>query len=189
MVLALYLVIQCMGIRMNNIVLIGMMGSGKSTIAKALKKEIGFDIYDMDFEIEKAQKTTINDIFKKHGESYFRKLENIMCQQMLLNRTVISTGGGIVLNPENIRLLKKMGRVVYLKGSVEVLYKRLMKQTENRPLLDPEQLKKQLEDLLVFRESLYEKSADVIIPIGDLSIDAVTREIIDNLIELGYKFE
>lgn len=173
---------------MSNIILVGMMGSGKSTIAKRLESLLTYDIFDMDHEIEKANHLSIPQIFDQYGQEYFRDLEHKMCQSLDLDKTLISTGGGVVLNDANVSALKKLGTIIYLKANVEVLFNRLQDETGHRPLLDQKALLKQLEDLMENRKDLYEAAADVIVDINHISLEDLGQEIIKNLKEIGYKF-
>lgn len=159
----------------NNIILIGMMGSGKSTIGKLLADLLRFDFVDLDEFIEKNEAMTISDIFAKQGEDYFRKLEADVAKEFsYLDRTVISTGGGIVKNETNIATLKKAGRVFYLSAPANVLYKRI-KGDNARPLLrTAEEFAKILEE----RENSYK--------LADFTVDATKspQEIAQEIIEI-----
>lgn len=173
---------------MNNIILIGMMGSGKSTIAKALRVKLAYDVFDTDDAIEKKTGNTISEIFKAKGEVYFRQLENTMCKGLGLHNNIISTGGGIILNSENVKLLKEKGPIIYLSGTIDTLLNRLINETENRPLISKNELQQQLTNILNNRKELYENAADIIVKIDDKDIDTISNEIIMNLREIGYKF-
>ncbi len=173
---------------MTNIILIGMMGSGKSTLSHQLSVKTGFQVIDTDDLIEKEEELTIKDIFTLHGEPYFRKLEYTFLKSNVFANNIISTGGGMILSEENCTLLRKNGKVIYLKGSIETLYNRLTTQTENRPLLDKVELKNQLISLLDFRENIYESTADVVVCIDGKSSEDICREIYTILREMDYKF-
>lgn len=119
----------------NNIILIGMMGSGKTTVGKVLADVLGFNFIDLDEFIVQSEGTEIADIFARHGEGYFRKLESDALQALEgYQDAVISTGGGIIKNEANIALLKKIGAVIYLCAPADVLYERI-KGDAGRPLL------------------------------------------------------
>lgn len=167
---------------MNNITLIGMMGSGKSTIAKELKDIYEYDIIDTDSSIEKEQNMTISDIFKEMGEEYFRKLEYDFISNISASENhIISTGGGIVLNPLNVVNLKKISTVVYLKGTCETLISRLTDETEKRPLLQKDKLRKNLEIMLNDRSDLYENASDLTINIEGKDVSQIALEIYKRL--------
>jgi shikimate kinase len=141
---------------MKNIYLIGMMGSGKTTTGQALAKLFALKFVDVDDLIVERAHQSINDIFKKQGEPYFRKLESeILHEVSMRSSQVASTGGGIVLMPENVEQMKKTGTVIYLKTSLEVLWERVKDKTD-RPLLKTRKPQKTLADLLRDRSFLYE---------------------------------
>lgn len=147
----------------NNIVLIGMMGAGKSTIGAELAKYLkNYTLIDMDFEIEKRQNTKISEIFKNHGEAYFRELETNLIKELYKKENqIISTGGGVFEKEENRKLLKELGTVFYLKASAEKLFDRIKDQT-HRPLLQQGFGAEKIKTILENREVNYEK-ADIII--------------------------
>ena len=143
----------------KNIVLIGMSGAGKTTIGKALSYKLKKAFLDIDSFVEKKEGLTVAEIFEKAGEKYFRKLETETCEYISKNykNTVISTGGGIILNPENMIYLKQTGKVIYINRSAESILKTL--NAEKRPLLknNPDKLYKMYEE----RHPLYLKYADI----------------------------
>lgn len=146
-----------------NIVLIGMMGAGKTYIGSKLSKLVAhFTYVDTDEEIEKETGLTISEIFEKYSENYFRKLEADMIKKISQKRNqVISIGGGAFENPENIKVLKQNGIVFYLKAPPEELFNRI-KNSTNRPLLNEDFSPKNIEKLALKREKNYFK-ADFII--------------------------
>lgn len=119
----------------KNIVLIGMMGAGKSTIGHLLDEKLHDFLYlDIDKEIEKLAQKHIPEIFARYGESHFRQLEHDMIEKYSnYHNQVISTGGGVVENPDNIKLLKKNGVVFYLKASADELYSRGEQSSSRQP--------------------------------------------------------
>ena len=146
----------------KNICFIGLMGSGKSVIAKELSKLLKYDFYDSDQEIEKTVGDNISDIFLKKGEKFFREIEEKICIKLLsLNNSIISLGGGSITNPKIREQIKKNSYSIYLKVEVEILLKRLAKSTR-RPLLIGQNKKKVLEKLYNERKVYYNK-ADLII--------------------------
>ena len=144
---------------MNNIILIGMSGSGKTTIGKALSYKLKKAFLDIDSFIESKEGMTVSEIFEKAGEIHFRKLEKEACEYISKNyeNTIISTGGGVVLNYENMQYLKQAGRVIYINRTVESILRTL--NSEKRPLLknDPDRLYEMYKE----RHTLYLKYADI----------------------------
>ena len=134
------------------IFLVGMMGSGKSTIGKHLSRVLGFEFVDMDEEIERAEGKRIEDIFKQHGEGYFRVLEKRLLKKILKRsgNMVVATGGGVVLDPENRKALKDH-KTIFLMVDPGELLKRVRR--DNRPLLSGG--KKKIFEIWKKRESLY----------------------------------
>ena len=152
----------------DNIALIGFMGSGKTTVGKLLAKTMDMKFVDIDKVIEAQEKKSINDIFQKKGQIYFRDLEReVISQESLKNDCVIATGGGSILDNENIKRLKETSFIVFLNASIECLYLRL-KDNSTRPILNGvEDKKKLIEELLEKRKFLYQISADYIIDINE----------------------
>lgn len=148
----------------QNIVLIGYMGSGKTTIGKKAARALNYSFYDTDECIEEEEGCSISELFSSRGEEYFRKKETETLQKLLLdsNKYVIATGGGIVKNNENIALLKQIGIVVYLKCSVDKLLPRLRGDSK-RPLLAEGCLEEKVAKMVAERNPLYETAADVIL--------------------------
>ena len=146
----------------KNIVLCGFMGSGKSTIGKLTAEKLGARFIDTDAYIEKRENMTISEIFKVHGEEYFRNLELEVCNELSeMTKTVISTGGGTMLRDENVKALKKNGIVFLLNVSPNVVLTRLNNDT-SRPLLMRPDKKKAVTELLSNRLPLYNRAADYI---------------------------
>ena len=152
----------------DNIALIGFMGSGKTTVGKLLAKTMDMKFVDIDKVIESQEKKSINDIFQKKGQIYFRDLEReVISQESLKNDCVIATGGGSILDNENIKRLKETSFIVFLNANIECLYLRL-KDNTTRPILnDVEDKKKVIEELLEKRKFFYQISADYIIDINE----------------------
>ena len=119
----------------NQIYLVGSMGSGKSTVGRLLAKRMGLPYFDLDKLIENQEKMSITDIFQKHNEKYFRDLESVTLEQYSQESNfVISTGGGCVLRDQNLYILRK-GLVIYLKISIETQFERV-RNRKHRPLLN-----------------------------------------------------
>ncbi len=147
----------------HNIVLIGMMGSGKSTIGHRLAAESGFLFIDTDALIEQQIQCTIAEFFEKNGEAAFRKIESEICQTLPnYQNHVIATGGGIVLAEVNRQILKKTGWVVYLQASMEQIVTRLT-YDQTRPLLKAPDKEARIQALLTERDALYRTTAHVMI--------------------------
>lgn len=167
-----------------NIVLTGFMGTGKSKIGKRLATELRMGYLDTDELIEEREKDSISAIFKKKGEEYFRHLETKVVKEVaLLDNFVISTGGGVVLREGNIRALKKNALIICLFASPEVILKRT-KGNENRPLLllEVNNQKKRIEELLALRKPFYEK-ADFSVDTSALDSEGVVVEEIIEFLE------
>ncbi|MBN2190148.1 MAG: shikimate kinase [Candidatus Aureabacteria bacterium] len=163
-----------------NIVLFGFMASGKSTVAKILSQKLNMKYIEMDDVIEKEAGMPIPEIFSKKGEQYFRNLEKILSERLSSSdNLIISTGGGVVLNEENIRNLRKNGITFSLMVSPENVIKRTEKST-HRPLLNMPDRKNQVGRLLLQRKTHYEK-ADHIIDTNGLSPENVADAIIKKL--------
>ena len=162
----------------DNIVLIGFMGSGKTTFGKWIARKKGYEFYDTDEYIEKKEKTTINEIFAAKGEEAFRNMETQVVKEFAngLTGCVISVGGGLPVRSVNRELLKKAGTVVYLKASEEELCKRLRKDT-TRPLLKGGNLQERIHVLMEQREDIYKSAADVVINTENESFEHMYEEI------------
>lgn len=166
---------------MKNIVLTGFMGVGKNTIGKKLAKELGSKFVNTDDIIEKEEGITITQIFKKFGEKHFRELEKEVVKKVAQGKDqVISTGGGVVLDRENISNLKKNGVIIYLWASPEVIRERMKKET-HRPLLEGVNREKRIEELLDYRKPFYKKSADYIVDTSHLSVEEAVEKILKYL--------
>jgi shikimate kinase len=139
----------------QNIILIGFMGTGKTVTGRALAKQTGMDLVDMDSMIEARQGKTIPEIFAQDGEPAFRAMERELVRELSRRSgLIISTGGGVVLNPENITDFEKCGLVVCLTASPQTIFQRLENDT-SRPLLSGDK-KTQIVALLEKRKPLYD---------------------------------
>ena len=161
----------------GNIILIGPMGSGKTSTGRMLAKEMGYAFADTDEEVTKRTGVSIAYIFDVEGEEGFRKRECLALKECLNdNKTVVSTGGGIVLSKENRDLLQDRGTVVYLQTSIRTQVKRTAS-TNNRPLLQNKDPEETLEKLMLTRAPLYEEIADITIMTDNKSLQEMSKEI------------
>jgi len=162
---------------MKNIVLVGFMGTGKTTVGELLAKQTGMPLVDMDALIMERAGKTINDIFANEGEPHFRNLEREMAQELAAKKNlVISTGGGIVLNPDNISNFEQTGLTVCLLASPETVLERVKHDT-TRPLLAGDK-ETQIIQLLKTRRPLYESVTHKIDTNG-LAPETIATAIID----------
>ena len=147
---------------MRRIILIGYMGSGKTTVGKALSKETGMMFYDLDWYIESRMRKSVSQIFAEKGEEGFRKIEyNMLHEVAEFEEVIISCGGGTPCFFDNMDYLNQQGDVVYLKATPETLYKHLLMAKVERPLLkdkSPEELIAYITEHLKERAPFYEKA-------------------------------
>lgn len=162
----------------DNIILIGFMGCGKTSVGIRLSHRMKQTMIDTDKWIEKKQKMSISDIFDIYGEDAFRRMETECLKELIqtAERQIISVGGGLPVREENHRLLKELGKVIYLKVTPETVYLRLKEDT-SRPLLQVEDPLKQICTLMQKRAPVYEACADVIIEVSELSFDEIINQI------------
>lgn len=163
----------------QNIVLIGFMGSGKTTVGKRLGKKLSYGFLDTDQWIEDTERRTISDIFEKEGEEFFRELETKAIEALsnTLVETVVSTGGGLPLREKNAVLLKDLGFVVYLKAAADTILKRLEGDTK-RPLLAGGHVEDKVNTLLDSRHPKYEAAAHMVVETDGRRIEDIIEEII-----------
>lgn len=164
---------------MSNIYLIGMSGCGKSTVGKALAKRLSMPLIDTDKSIEKSVKMPITEIFEKKGEKIFRGIESTVLEQCSnYNNSVVSTGGGIILDPKNIEIMES-GLIVFLDASPEEILSRL-EDDDTRPLLQGDAEKK-LRKLFDDRFHIYEDIAHASVCVDDKSPENIVDEIMYNM--------
>jgi len=163
-----------------NIVLIGMRGSGKSTVAKLLAKKLNKNFLDMDNLIANKVEMSLLKFVKAYGWEAFRNKESEVANEISsITDTIISTGGGVILRKYNIESLKKNGKFVYLETSVETLLKRLIYQDKNRPALtNKKTLGQEIEQIWKERKSLYEQAADITVLTDNRTREDISEEII-----------
>ena len=165
-----------------NIVLIGMRGAGKTTVAKKVAEKLSRPFIEMDDLIVEKEQMKIPEIVEKHGWDYFRDLESEVASEVATKENVvISAGGGIVTRPENILALKKNGVIVFLQVSVDELLKRIG-DDPNRPYLAGKKtVREDMEEVSEERKNLYLSSADEIVDTNNKSVDDVVIDALEKV--------
>jgi shikimate kinase len=165
---------------MNTYILIGFMGSGKSTLGRMLAEKLMIDFLDTDDMIEKNEKKSINEIFESKGEDVFRALETELVQNLSVRRDyVLSVGGGLPAIEGMMQKLNEMGTTIYLKVSNEELVRRLILDAEHRPLIkgmDQKQLEVLVSERLTVREKFYEQ-AKIVLNSDHLTLDTLSNSL------------
>lgn len=167
---------------MGNVILIGFMGSGKTTVGLRLSYRLRKPVIDTDKEIEREEKRSISDIFATDGEAYFRDKETAYLRKLSesTGNQIISVGGGLPLRQENRELLHEVGQVFYLRARAETIYERLKHDT-TRPLLQGPDPRTRIGQLIGERDELYMAAADVVIDVDDKDFEQILCEIEQNL--------
>ena len=164
----------------KNISLVGFMGTGKSSVGKALAKKLGRPLVDIDRLIEEDEERKISDIFEKDGEPYFRKLEKAALESASKRQgLVITTGGGAMLDPQNIETLRRSGWLICLSAKPETIYERV-KDTRHRPLLKGGDVLSEIRRLMEIRQPFYAK-ADFYFQTDGRTAEEVASEILETL--------
>ena len=164
-----------------NIVLIGFMGAGKSTVSEYLSTVFAMDVVEMDQVIAEREGMSIPDIFATYGEEYFRNREtNLLKEMQLRKQAVISCGGGAALREENVAEMKKNGRVVLLTASPQTIYERV-KDSTDRPILNGNNNIEFITELMEKRREKYEKAADIVIYTDGKTVLQICEELIAKL--------
>ena len=164
-----------------NIVLIGFMGAGKSTISDFLKTVFAMEIVEMDQIIAERQGMSISDIFETYGEEYFRDLEtNLLIEMQSRTNVVISCGGGVPMRERNVAEMKKNGRVVLLTAKPETILERV-KDNHDRPLLEGNKTVPYIAQLMEKRREKYEAAADIVIETDGKSELQICEELVQSL--------
>ncbi|WP_122644390.1 shikimate kinase [Luxibacter massiliensis] len=177
--------IQARKLFSGNIVLIGFMGAGKSSVSEYMSTMLAMKMIDMDQEIAEREGMSIPDIFATYGEEYFRGQETRLLEELEMHKNVIiSCGGGAALREENIVHMKKNGCVVLLTASPQTVYERV-KGSDDRPLLKDNNSLESIACMMEKRRERYEGAADIVIQTDDKSILQVCEELISRLMELG----
>ena len=161
---------------MNNIILIGFMGAGKTTAGKLLAQESGMDFVDTDDRITAWQGRSIPDMFAEHGEGFLRDLETELLKMMQedTSHAVISVGGGMPVRAENRELLRSLGCVVYLTAEKETILGRV-KSDGSRPMLAGDSLERRVERLMEERENCYRQAAHLCVRTDRRSVRQVVQ--------------
>lgn len=167
---------------MNHIVLIGFMGSGKTSVGKRLGKRLQLPFVDTDEMIEEKMGMTVSDIFEKFGETYFRQLETETIKELLgdSRRCVISVGGGLPVQPQNRQYLKEIGDVIFLTATADVLTERL-RADDTRPKLKGGDLREKITSLMEQREAAYQEAATMVIDTSRQTFGKIIEKIVENL--------
>ncbi len=162
----------------ENIVLTGFMGSGKSAVGRLVAKRLRFQFVDTDQLIVKRAGMPISEIFARHGEEYFRNLETAELDALEhLRRSVIATGGGVVVKERNHAILARLGFVVWLTASEDVIFNRVSR-NDKRPLLQTEDPRATIREMLAARRPLYEKAAQFTLDTTTFSHDEAADKVI-----------
>ena len=165
----------------KNILLIGFMGAGKSTVSAKLSELLAMEIMEMDAYIQKKEGMSIKDIFATNGEEYFRNCEsNTLIELRERKHMVVSCGGGVPLREKNVELMKNSGYVVWLTATPEAIYERVKDSTE-RPLLNGNMNVPFIQNLMESRREKYERAADIVIDTTGKKIESICEELLQKL--------
>lgn len=167
---------------MNHIVIIGFMGSGKTRVGKRLSEDLGLPFVDVDKKITKKMNLSMKEIFDRFGEPFYRALETLTVKELLddKERRIISLGAGLPMQEQNVKYIRELGTVIYLKGSLETLRKRLEGSSKD-PLIDGDDREEKIRKLLRQRGPVYTKLADIEVVTGDKPFEDLIKEIKQNL--------
>ncbi len=172
--------------KLKNVILIGFMGSGKSSVGYRLSYALKRSLCDTDSLIERREGRKISRIFEEEGEQYFRDLETATLKRMLekkeYKRCILSLGGGTPLREENRKLLKQLGTVFYLRVTPEMVWERLKGDT-TRPLLQTEDPRRTIRELLEKRDPIYMDAADIVVDCSGKEQDEIVEFIRKKTVE------
>jgi shikimate kinase len=167
--------------RGDAIVLIGFMGAGKSSVGRTLARITGLSRFDTDEIVAARFGLTVSEIFENQGEEAFREAEAKALRELTGKRVaIITTGGGILLKPENVELVRQLGTVVHLDADEDTLFRRINRRT-TRPLLRTENPRATLTELLRVRLPLYRGAADIQVDTSRLTHDEVAKKILNHI--------
>lgn len=168
----------------RNLFLIGFMGVGKTAVSELLGIMLSMDVVEMDQTIAARERMSIPDIFATHGEDYFRDLEtNLLIEMQSRNNTVISCGGGVVMQDRNVAEMKKNGYVILLTALPETILKRVM-DSDERPLLMGNKNTEFVHKLMEERRGKYEDTADIVINTDQKSVPDICEELVRKLTDI-----
>ena len=172
---------------MNNIFLIGFMGTGKSTVSAVFEKKCGMERLEMDEWIVRKNKRTVSEIFRDFGEEYFRNEETLLLKECARrSNLIISCGGGAPMREINVQEMKKNGVVVLLTAAPETILERV-KEDHSRPLIENNKTVEYIAQLMEKRREKYEAAADLVIETDGKSAEAICEEILEHLQQTGEK--
>lgn len=157
-----------------------MMGSGKSTVGRALAEAAGRSHLDTDKELEHRLGSSINKLFSVYGEDAFRDHETALLNSLQPSAIVLSTGGGIILREQNWEEMRRLGTSIYLEASLEVLFQRLERGKWRRPLLKTEDWQQKVSEILAYRQELYRR-ADIVVNIDNQTTEEIVEMIQERL--------
>ena len=165
-----------------NIILVGLRGSGKSTVGKIISRKLNKTFYDLDSIIIKKEKKTIPELVGKYGWEYFRERETETIKEISKGEnSVIATGGGTIKKNENIDMLKKKGKFIFLKTSLEQITARIGDDKSRPSLEGKKSFIDEMQEIWIMRKPIYEQVEDIIIETDDKSPEEVANEIISRL--------
>jgi shikimate kinase len=166
----------------RNLVLVGLMGAGKSAIGRIVAQQLGLPFIDTDTEIERVSRMTISELFAAYGEEEFRALETRVIKRLLrTGPRVVSTGGGAFINEKTRKQIERGGLSVWLSADIDVLWERVNKR-DHRPLLKTENPKQTLQDLMDKRYPVY-ALADITVQSRDVRKEVIANEVLTSVIE------
>jgi shikimate kinase len=170
----------------KNLILVGLMGAGKSSVGRIVATQLGIPYIDTDAEIERVSRMTIPELFAAYGEQEFRALESRVIKRILRSGPrVVSTGGGAFINDRTRKFIKRGGLSVWLKAELDVLWERVNKR-DTRPLLRTENPKKTLEDLMNARYPIYAE-ADLTVISRDVRKEKMASEVLAAVAGVPYE--
>ena len=167
-----------------NIVMIGFMGAGKSTVAEYLSTMFAMEVVEMDQLIAEREGMSISDIFETYGEEYFRNMEtNLLIEMQEKKNVIISCGGGVAMRERNVAEMKKNGRVVLLTAHPQTILDRV-KDSDDRPLLNGHKNVEYIEQLMEARREKYEAAADILVDTDNKTVLQICEDLIQKLLEM-----
>lgn len=179
--------IQAKTLFRDNIYIIGFMGCGKSTVSSYLSKILAMEVIEMDAHLTAKEGMSVNQIFEKYGEQYWRNLEtNLIIGMKDYQNRVISCGGGVPMRQENVDEMKKNGKVILLTATPDTILDRV-KDDDSRPLLHGKKNTKDIGELMGVRRPKYEAAADIVVNTDGRPVHEIAEEIVYQLTHFGQK--